>query len=287
MATATATRYDVVPLSKHIGAEIRGLDLSRPLDADTKDFINKVWLDHLVLVVRDQKLSQEDLLRVTAFFGEVGHLHRPPKFFPPGFSNILPDIMMISNIRENGEPIGALPDGEMWFHHDMIHAEVPHKATMLYSLEIPSHGGDTLFASGYAAYDTLDPALREKLEGRRAFHHYNYGSMVKGDGRGVEAYGQSSHPVFRTHEDTGRKAIYVNRLMTAGIADMAPEESRPLLEAVFDHAEKPEFVYAHKWRVGDILLWDNRCSSHARTDFPDNERRLMLRTQITGTVKPY
>src|SRR3954468_8424096 len=110
MATATATRYDVMPLSRHVGAEIRGLDLSKPLDGDTIEFINKVWLDHLVLVVRDQQLSQEDLLRTTAFFGKIGHLHRPPKFFPPGFSKILPDIMMISNIRENGEPIGALPD---------------------------------------------------------------------------------------------------------------------------------------------------------------------------------
>ncbi len=287
MATATATRYDVVPLSKHIGAEVRGLDLSKPLTSGDIEFINKVWLDHQVLVVRGQKLEQEDQLRITGFFGEIGHLHRPAKFFPPGFSKILPDIMMISNIRENGEPIGALPDGEMMFHHDMIHAEVPHKGTMLYSVEIPSQGGDTLFASGYAAYETLDPAIRSKLEGKRARHHYNYGSTIKGDGKGVEAFGEATHPVFRTHEDTGRKAVYVNRLMTVGIVDMPDEESAPLLEAVYDHMEKPEFVYAHQWRVGDLLLWDNRCSSHARTDFPSVERRLMLRTTLKGNVRPY
>ena len=134
--------------------------------------------------------------------------------------------MMISNIRENGEPIGALPDGEMMFHHDMIHAEVPSKGTLLYSVEIPSTGGNTLFASGYAAYDTLDPAIRNRLEGRKAMHHYNYGSVQKGDAKGTEAFGECMHPVFRTHEDTGRKAVYVNRLMTVGIEGMPQEESR-------------------------------------------------------------
>ena len=287
MATATATRYEVVPLSKCIGAEVRGLDLSRPLNEEDIAFINRVWLDHQVLVVRGQKLEQEDLLRITAYFGEIGHLHRPAKFFPPGFSKILPDIMMISNIRENGEPIGALPDGEMMFHHDMIHTDIPHKGTMLYSVEIPSTGGDTLFASGYDAYETLDPKVREKLEGKLGLQHYNYGSTIKGDGRGVEAFGEAAHPVFRTHDETKRKAVYVNRLMTIGIVGMPQTEAEPLLEAVWDHMEKPEFVYAHKWQIGDILLWDNRCSSHARTDFPGSERRLMLRTTVKGTAKPY
>ena len=195
--------------------------------------------------------------------------------------------MMISNIRENGEPIGALPDGEMMFHHDMIHAEIPSKATLLYSLEIPSSGGNTLFASGYAAYDTLDPAIRNRLEGKKAQHHYNYGTTIKGDGRGTEAFAEQAHPVFRTHEDTGRKAVYVNRLMTVKVSDMPEDESARLLNAVYDHAEKPEFVYEHVWRVGDLLLWDNRCSSHARTDFPSTERRLMLRTTVDGNVRPY
>ncbi len=131
--------------------------------------------------------------------------------------------MMISNIRENGEPIGALPDGEMMFHHDMIHSEMPDKATLLYSVEIPSTGGNTLFASGYAAYDTLDPAIRNKLEGRKAIHHYNYGSVQRGDNKGTEAFGECNHPVFRTHDDTGRKAVYVNRLMTVGVVDMSDD----------------------------------------------------------------
>jgi alpha-ketoglutarate-dependent taurine dioxygenase len=287
MDAATKTRLEVVPLSKHIGAEIRGLDLrDRPDDAAIRA-IYQAWLDHLVIVFPGQSLSQEDLLRVTGYFGELSELSRPAKYFPKGYSRLLPGIMLISNIRENGEPIGALPDGEMMFHHDMIHAEVPSKGTLLYSVEIPSTGGNTLFASGYAAYDTLEPKIRAKLEGRKAMHHYNYGSTQRGDSRGTEAFAESAHPAFRTQEDTGRKAVYVNRLMTVGIVDMPQEESEPLLSAVFDHAEKPEFVYEHVWRVGDLLLWDNRCSTHARTDFPSTERRLMLRTTVKGTVRPY
>src|SRR6266852_5578911 len=287
MDAATRTRLEVVPLTKHIGAEIRGIDLRDTLEPETIRAIHQAWLDHLVLVFRGQQFSQEDLIRATGYFGQIGALSRPPKYFPKGYTKLLPNIMMISNIRENGETIGALPDGEMNFHHDMIHAELPHNGTLLYSVEIPSAGGNTLFASGYAAYDTLDPAIRDRLEGRKAMHHYNYGSTQKGDSRGTVAFAECTHPVFRTHEDTGRKAVYVNRLMTMGILDMPPAESEPLLNAVFDHSEKREFVYEHVWRVGDLLLWDNRCSSHARTDFPSAQRRLMWRTTVKGARRPY
>jgi len=281
------TKLDIVPLTEHIGAEIHGIDLRTKPDQQTVRAIYQAWLDHLVIVFPEQKLEQEDLIRVTGYFGELGELHRPPKFRPPGFSKLLPGIMMISNIRENGEPIGALPDGEMMFHHDMIHAEVPSKATLLYAVEIPSKGGNTLFASGYAAYDTLDPAIRNRLEGKKALHHYNYGSVQKGDNKGTEAYGECVHPVFRTHDDTRRKAVYVNRLMTVKVLDVPEDESARLLDAVFDHSEKREFVYEHEWRLGDLLLWDNRCSTHARTDFPSTERRLMLRTTVKGNVRPF
>jgi taurine dioxygenase len=287
MNVAIAARVDVVPLSKHIGAEIRGIDLRTALDADTIKQIHQAWLDHSVLLFRNQSFSQEDLLRVTGYFGELAPLTRPAKFFPKGYARLLPNIMMISNIRENGETIGALPDGEMQFHHDQIHSEVPHNGTLLYSLEVPSYGGDTLFASGYAAYDTLDPATKSQLAGRRAFHHYNYGSTVRGDSRGVEAFSQAAHPVLRTHDETGRKAIYVNRLMTMRIENLPEAESDALLQALFDHSEKPEFIYRHVWRVGDLIVWDNRCSMHARDDFPSDQRRLMLRTTVKGTQKPY
>jgi taurine dioxygenase len=279
--------FEVVALTEHIGAEIRGIDLREKPDEETVRAIYQAWLDHLVLIFPNQNLSQEDLIRATGFFGEMGKLSRPPKYFPKGYSALLPGIMMVSNIRENGEPIGVLPDGEMMFHHDMIHAEIPSKATLLYSVEIPSAGGNTLFASGYAAYDALDPTIRSRLEGKKALHHYNYGSTVKGDSRGTETFAECVHPVFRTHEDTGKKAVYVNRLMTVNVLDLPQDESERLLNALYDHAEKREFVYEHVWRVGDLLLWDNRCSTHARTDFPSTERRLMLRTTVKGNVRPY
>jgi alpha-ketoglutarate-dependent taurine dioxygenase len=287
VATETRTGFEIVPLSRHIGAELRGIDLRTTPDADTIRAIYQAWLDHLVIVFPNQELSQEDLVRATGYFGEIGEISRPAKYFPKGYASLLPGIMMISNIRQNGEPIGALPDGEMMFHHDMIHAEVPSKGTLLYAVEIPSTGGNTLFASGYAAYDTLEPAVRARLDGRKALHHYNYGSTIRGDRKGTEAYGECVHPVFRTHEDTGRKAVYVNRLMTVKILDLPDDESDRLLNQLWDHCERREFVYEHAWRQGDLLLWDNRCSSHARTDFPSTERRLMLRTTVKGTVRPY
>ena len=282
-ARPVAARAQFVPLSAQVGMEVRGVDLSGPVDEATFAGIRDALFGHCVILLRGQSLSEEDQVGFASRLGELGRVLHAHK----GASKHHPGVMFISNIRENGEPIGALPDGEMMFHHDMIHHQKPHNGTLLYSLEIPSWGGDTLFASGYAAYEALDPALRAKLEGKRARHHYNYGSTQRGDGKGTDAFAESIHPIFRTHEDTGRKAIYVNRLMTTGIEGMDDAEAAPILEKLFDVSESPEFVYTHKWRVGDVLLWDNRCSTHARTDFPDNERRLMLRTTVAGTVIPY
>ncbi len=278
---------EVVPLAPNIGAEIQGVDLRQVLDQETIDAIRRAWLDHVVILIRDQHLHKDDQLRFSGQFGDIGELARPKKFRTSGHDDMPEGMMLISNVRENGEPIGALPDGEMMFHHDMLHAEIPHAATLLYAVEIPSHGGNTLFASGYAAYDTLPEEVRAPLEGRKAFHHYNYGSVQKGDGKGTPAFSDSVHPVFRTHSETGRKAIYVNRLMTEGIVDMPGDESGALLQRLFDHAERPEFVYEHVWCVGDLLMWDNRCSMHARTDFPAGERRLLWRTTIASDERPY
>jgi taurine dioxygenase len=282
----TVAALDIVKLTPHIGVEVRGIDLTRPLDAATVEALRGAWLDHIVLLFRGLTLEQADLLRAAEVFGTVAPMARPKDEYPKGYAKLLPNIMLISNIREDGVPIGALPDGEMMFHHDMLHAEVPHKGTLLYAVEVPSHGGNTLFANGYAAYDTLPADIREPLEGRIARHHYHYGSTLKGDGRGTKASAASRHPVFRTHDETGRKAVYVNRLMTEEVEGMDRAESDRLLAALYDHAERPEFVYEHVWRVGDLLLWDNRCSMHARTDFPGGERRLMWRTTLEGEARP-
>lgn len=276
----------VEKLTDHIGARVSGIDLRQNIDPRTVEVLRKAWLENIVLVFPDQNLSQEDLLRVSSAFGTVGKLSRPAEFQPPGFDRLLPNIMLISNIRENGQTIGALPDGEMMFHHDMIHSPRPHDGTFLYAIEIPSFGGNTLFASGYAAYEQLNPALRERLEGRSARHKYHYGSTQKGDDRGITAFAESTHPVFRTHDETGRKAVYVNRLMTTSIDGIDEDEGEAILERLWTHSERSDFVYEHVWTKGDLLLWDNRCSSHARTDFPADQRRLMLRTTIEPRQAP-
>src|SRR5689334_12244315 len=228
-----------VPLTKHIGCEVKGIDLRQPVSAEAAAAMYRAWLDHGVLVIRDQDMSQEDLIRVTGIFGEFAPLGRPAHTLPSGFSKILPNIMLISNIRENGETIGALPDGEMMFHHDTIHRDDPHKATLLYSVEIPTYGGDTLFASGTAAYDTLDPAMKKRLEGLKAVNYYIYNSVKRDDKQGVDATSQAVHPVVRTHEETKRKALYINRLMSVRIEGMPEAESDELLNVLYDHSEKP------------------------------------------------
>jgi taurine dioxygenase len=281
----TALRF--APLTKHIGCEVRGIDLRQPVPAEAAAAIYRAWLDHAVLVFRDQDLSQEDLVRVTGIFGEFAPLGRPAHTLPRGFAKILPNIMLISNIRENGETIGALPDGEMMFHHDTIHRDDPHKATLLYAVEVPSHGGDTLFASGTGAYDGLDAAMKAKLAGLRAVNFYVYNSVKRNDQQAVNATSEAVHPMVRTHDETGRKALYVNRLMSVKIEGMAQAESDALLDFLFAHSEQPEFVYTHVWRERDLIVWDNRCSSHARTDFPSDQRRLLLRTTVNGTCRPF
>jgi taurine dioxygenase len=257
------------------------------VSTDAASAIYRAWLDHAVLVFRGQQLAQEDLIRVTGIFGEFAPLGRPKHTLPKGFDTILPDIMLISNIRENGETIGALPDGEMMFHHDTIHRDEPHKATLLYSVEVPTYGGDTLFASGTAAYNALDPAMKRRLKGLKAVNYYVYNSVTRNDKQAVDATSQAMHPVVRTHEETKRKALYINRLMSVRIEGMPEAEGDALLNFLYEHSEKPEFVYTHVWRVGDLIVWDNRCSSHARTDFPSDQRRLLLRTTVKGLGRPY
>ncbi len=277
---------EAIPLTRHIGAEIRGVDLTRPLDAATRKEVYALWLKHLVILFRGQELTQEQFVAATQNFGPLAKLARPAEFRPAGYARLLDNIMLISNVRENGIPIGALPDGEMHFHHDMLHAEIPHKGTCLYSVEVPSQGGNTLFANCYRAYETMPTELREKLAGKRALNAYTLGEQKRGDGQGVQHVKSAMHPVFRRHEETGRMAVNVNRLMTDHIEGMERGESDRLLGAVYDHSENPEWVYEHVWQPNDLLVWDNRCSMHARTDFPAGERRLMLRTTIEGTVRP-
>jgi len=282
-APHAAQTLEVVPLSPALGAEIRGVDLRAPLDDEAIRLIRKAWNDHLVILLRGQDLSEEDQVR----FGETfGPLNRSAK--KRAHHNAKnPAIMLISNIRENGQLIGALPDGEMHFHTDQSHQETPCSGTMLYALETPSQGGDTLFANCYTAYETLPEDMKQRLAGKRALHAYDYDSASTRRGTVLkEGVPHAVHPVVRTHPETGRKALYVNRLMTLRIEDMDEQESEDILQTLFDHIEQPAFVWGHKWKPGDVLLWDNRCTVHARTDFSASERRLMRRVTILGE-KPF
>jgi alpha-ketoglutarate-dependent taurine dioxygenase len=276
-ASVRPTPFAVRPLSPAVGAEIIGVDLRDDIDDVLAQQLLDVWHRHLVILLRGQKLSEDDQVRFAERFGP------PAKIHTKQFVRSHPAVMLISNIREDGKPIGALPDGEMQFHTDQCHQETPAKASMLYAIEVPSVGGNTLFANAYLAYETLPDDIKHRIDGRKALNAYDYDTAAtirKAEvPEGAPCY---AHPVVRTHPATGRKALYVNRLMTRYIEGLDPKESEDLLTVLFDHQEQPQFIYEHVWRPGDILMWDNRCTLHARTDFSADERRLMRRVTILG-----
>ena len=267
----------ITPMSDVLGAEIGGVDLTRPLDDGTVAAIRRAWLDHLVVVLRGQVLSQVDQERFCQAFGEF---ERVKSGRAKDADN--PHVMYVSNVRDEGLTI-TLEDGEMWFHSDQCYFERPVSATTLYAEEVPSRGGNTRFANCYAAYEALPDDIRRRVDGRRALNAYDYGDqmLVKDGPRPADAP-RYVHPVIRTHPETGRKAIYVNRLMTEHIVDMDKGESDEILEILYDHVERPDFVHEHVWRPSDLLMWDNRCTLHARTDFDPNQRRKLRRMTIKG-----
>jgi taurine dioxygenase len=269
--------FAVRPLSPALGAEILGVDLAQEIDNRTFAQIRDAWHEHLVILLRDQELSEDDQVRFAEKFGPPAVIHTKQ------FVRNHPAVMLISNIREDGKPIGALPNGEMHFHTDQCHQERPAMASMLYAIEVPRAGGNTLFANGYKAYETLPDALKLRIAGRKALNAYDYDTAAMKRGtRLADGVPSCVHPVVRTHPATGRKALYVNRLMTVRIEGLPADESDELLDTLFAHQERREFVYEHVWRPGDLLMWDNRCTLHARTDFSPDERRLMRRVTILG-----
>jgi taurine dioxygenase len=269
---------EIVPLSGALGAEIRGVDASRPLDDDTFGKILQAWHQHLVILLRGQRLDEEEQVAFARRFGELSPIHTNHH------SETNKAVMYIGNRKKDGKIVGALPLGEMQFHSDQCYTERPAMGTMLYSIEIPMEGGNTLFANAYRAYEALPDEVKRKIEGRKAVQVYDYGGGVLDRRHMVEPKDGMSfaHPVARTHPATGRKALYVNRLMTHHIEGLEREESEALLAVMFDTIERPDFIYEHRWRVGDVLLWDNRCSLHARRDFNPEEQRWMRRVTIRG-----
>tara|TARA_Y100001970_G_scaffold293013_1_gene437188 strand:- start:3755 stop:4342 length:588 start_codon:yes stop_codon:yes gene_type:complete len=191
--------------------------------------------------------------------------------------------MLVSNIRKNGEPIGSLPDGEMQFHSDGAHRDTPYAATTLYAIKLPSRGGDTLFANLAMAYDALDEDLKSRIDQLQVRNLYGYDDTFREETTEETEPDTSAatHGLVKLHPVTNRKSLYLSRLMTRHVIGMKRDESDDLLNILFDHAENPDFVYSHKWKARDLLIWDNRCLNHARTDFPEGEERLLRRLTIT------
>lgn len=273
-------------LSPALGAEISGVDLRNELTPETLATIKDAWHRHLVILFRNQVLSEEDQIRFARHFGVLQRRGRPAEARNEASRLKYPEVtMLVSNIRENGKLIGSLADGEMQFHSDFCYMEKPAMGTFLYAMEIPAQGGDTLFLNMYKAYETLPDPLKSRIEGRNALNAYHYESVtreINGAKLDLGAHRQYAQPMVRTHPQTRRKALYVNRLMTFTVEGLDKAEGGALLEELFDHMEQDQFIYAHKWRVGDLILWDNRCTLHARTDFSDRERRLLRRHVVEG-----
>ena len=270
---------EIVPLSDAMGAEIRGIDLRQPLNEQARRVVTQAWFDHVIILFRDQDISFEQQRDFAANFGDVAK--RGGDRGSPEEKAAGEGVMLVTNIRKDGRQIGTLPDGEMMFHSDTPYTEKPLKATMLYAIEIPSWGGETLFSNCYKAAETLPQEIKQRLAGRNAMHVFDYEVTQTPDG-GFDrsTLPHFAHPVFRQHPDTGRTSLYVSELMTNEIIGLPDAESRDLLDTLFAHLRKDAFRYEHSWRPGDLLMWDNRCCNHARNDFPHDERRLLRRLTI-------
>ena len=286
VAEETAAGITVTPLSPACGAEISGVDLSTDLAPAVIEAIRTAWQKHLVLVIRGQDLSLRDQLRFAARFGELGERKKAPEGLrerTEGIYQTEKHTLLVSNMKVDGKPIGAFGEGDMWFHIDSGYTERPYKYTFLYGMELPSTGGNTLFSNMYMAYDELPQALKDTIKGRKALHIHEYKRTEKVDTSGdISNSPHWFHPVAVIHPETGRRALFVDRLMTARIEGLEPAESERVLNQLWDHAENPRFVYEHVWQFKDLVMWDNRCLTHGRTWFPPSENRLLRRCTVEG-----
>lgn len=281
--TRSKAKIDVVPISSALGAEIRCVDLSRVDAADLKA-IHDAWLQHVVLLFRDQELSDDALADFSRNFGELDLA--PPMETSQGVTH--PEILVVSNVKENGKAIGTLGDGEAIWHSDMNYMEAPPTGSLLYSLEVPPAGGDTGFCNMYKALDTLPSEIRRRIDGLSIKHDSstNSGGYLRQGSKAVDDVRTcpgAVHPMVCTHPETGRKSLFIGRRRHAYIMGLPLAESEKLLDEIWAHATRKELTWHHRWRVGDVLMWDNRCAMHRRDSFDPATRRLMHRTQIKGS----
>jgi taurine dioxygenase len=278
----------VIPTGAALGAEVSGVDLKN-LDEMQFSALKRAWHEHQVVLVRGQTLTDGDLVAFSRRFGnlDLAPVQETGRRFVEG----IPEIYIVSNVIVNGEPIGSLGAGEAVWHTDMSYLDVPPMASMLYALEVPASGGNTSFCSMYAVYEALPAELKRRIAQLKIKHDgtYNSGGYLR---QGVTATDDprtspgAVHPLVCTHPDTGRRMLYLGRRRNAYLMGLEVAESEALLDQLWGFVENPEFAWEHAWRVGDLVLWDNRCTMHRRDPFDASARRVMHRTQIKGSASP-
>lgn len=281
----TRQHFEVRPFNAPVGAEIIGLDISKPISAEDFKRIHQAHLDHHVLVFRGQRITPQEHIDFSRRFGPL-EIHVLHQFHLKNH----PEILIVSNIKENGEPIG-LGDAGVYWHSDISYKPQPSLGSLLHAQELPSEGGDTLFADQHLAWEALDPELQQRILPLKAEHSYlaKYEELrAKNPWRPklsqaqIDQVAPAVQPVVRTHPETGRKALFVSEHFTTRIVGLPQEESDALLAELFAHSVKPEFVYRHQWAPHDLVFWDNRSLMHLAAGTPDHLRRRLNRTTIVG-----
>ncbi len=289
MSSVTVTsRLQVIPTGAALGAEVRGIDLRRAGEAEFTA-IHRAWLDHLVLLFRGQSLSDQELIAFSRRFGTLDWA--PVQENGRRFVDGHPEIYIVSNVVENGVAIGSLGAGEAVWHTDMSYLPDPPKASMLYAIEVPPAGGATWFANMYRAWEELPDPLKHRIKGRTLKHDgtYNSGGYVR---EGVAPTDDpttspgTSHAIVCTHPETGQRTLYLGRRRNAYIDGLPLGQSEALLDELWHHATHEALGWHHDWRVGDLVMWDNRCTMHRRDPFDPSARRIMHRTQVKGEARP-
>jgi len=284
-ALSTDQRIEIRPLSDALGAEVIGLDLNQPLAAEDFARLHRAHLDHHVLVFRDQRITPQQQVDFSRRFGPL-QIHVLKNFQLAGH----PEILIVSNIRENGEPIGLGDAGYFW-HSDLSYKEKPSLGSLLHAQELPAEGGDTLFANQHTAYEALPQALKNTIAPLRAEHTYlaRYEELrerspwrPKLTQAQLDEVKPVVHPVVRTHPETGRKALFVSEHFTTRIVGLPEDESRALLQELFALSVKPDHVYRHRWQPHDMVFWDNRSVQHLAAGTPEHLRRKLYRTTVEG-----
>lgn len=279
--------FAIRPFDAPLGAEVLGLDLSQPVGNRAFLRVHDAHLKHHVLVFRDQHITPQQQIDFSRLFGRL-QIHVLRNFQLQGH----PEVLVISNIIEDGKPAGLGDAGHFW-HSDLSYKETPSLGSMLHAQELPAEGGDTLFANMHLAYDTLPSALRSAIRGKYAEHSYlaQYAELQRRSPfrpnltqQQIDEVKPVIHPVVRTHPETGRPALFVSEHFTTKIVGVPEDESRALLDELFAHSVRSEHIYRHQWQPGDLVFWDNRSLMHLAAGCPPDQRRKLYRTTIEGDV---